>query len=115
MSRLSPVAAGGILPSCGVQVSQAVCFLVKHRLYRAGSVVVVSSVLPLQEAQVQFLVRELRSHVPHGAAKEKKGTAIKNQAKIPGRICRCSPPAGRAYSHPIEGRLDLVTCSHRTG
>ena len=41
VSRLSPVAAGGILPSCGVQVSQAVCFLVKHRLYRAGSVVVV--------------------------------------------------------------------------
>ena len=32
----------------------------------------VKTVFPLQKAQVQFLVRELRSRMPHGVAKKKK-------------------------------------------
>ena len=39
----------------------------------------VKTALPMQGALVQSLVRELRSHMPHGMAKKKKKGMVRSQ------------------------------------
>ena len=41
-----------------------------------------NSVLLMQEVQVQFLVRELRSHMPLGMTKKKKKDKNYNKSKV---------------------------------
>ena len=54
-----------------------------------------NSVHLMQEVQVQFLVRELRSHMPLGMTKKKKIKIIINQKYDGGgamrRVLKCSP------------------------
>ena len=49
----------------------------------------VKTVFPLQKAQVQFLVRELRSRMPHGVAKKKK-KEIHFPASLAASVVVCS-------------------------
>ena len=75
------------------------------------------SALPLQGAQVRSLVRELRSHMPHGAAneilkcqREKKGRHRVGSAEWQPL---CPLPAGqrasRAHCRPLKASLALLT------
>ena len=54
--------------------------------------------MPLQEAQVQYLVRELRSCIPHGATKKKKKKEVRGSdtAVFPEK-------ATAAAFHPLFG------------